>query len=214
MHPSKLIILYSCLLIACKSKKDQPKFDPDIQQIVASCIIETTGKGDTVRYYYKLMPLLMPGYKKPKEVQKENDSIKFILDTAAVYLLVKDSLDHIYNDDKSYLKTYINQYNHSIRTHSSDTLKQDLTISDHIDIRDLEKAIQFPIKTKEQGINDGLRITGRFYFSKPVFNVTRTKVAIHLIFFIRNHIGYGEIFFLEKKNTSWQVMKRERTWVS
>ncbi len=157
----------------------------------------------------------MPDFDKPEKVKKYNDSIKFELDTAAVYLLMNDSLDHVYNDDKVYLKTYIHQYNRDIEKLSSDTLNQDLSLpAETIDVGDLEKRIQFPIKTKEQGINDRLRITGRFYFSNPVFNATKTKGAIHMNFFITRHIGYGEIFLLEKTGSSWKVMKRERTWIS
>ncbi len=213
MHPSKLIIAFSCLLFACKSKMDQPKFDPDIQQVIATCIIETEGRGDTSRYFYKLSPFI-PGYKTPEKIKEENDSIKFTLDTAAVYLLVNDSLGHVYHDDKAYLQTYINGLDPFSGEKVSDSLKQVESFSGVIDIADLEKAIQFPVKNKEQGINDNLRITGRFYFSKPYFNLPRTKAAIHLNFFITRHIGYGEIFLLEKIHQQWKVIKRERTWIS
>ena len=212
MQHLSYILLFCLSIQGCRSKQSGP--DQDIQEVIARCIIETTGKGDTARYFYKLRPFML-GFDKPEEVTRYNDSIKFELDTAAVYLLVNDSLDHVYNDDKAYLKTYIHQYNCGMEKLSSDTLKQDVSLlTENIDISDLEKRIQFPIKTKEQGINDRLRITGRFYFSKPVFNATKTKGAIHLNFFITRHIGYGEIFILEKTGTSWKVIKRERTWIS
>gem|GEM_PF-6046495 len=62
------------------------------------------------------MPILY-GVPHPERIKRYNDSIRFLLDTASVYLIVKDSLGQVSRGDKeeleNFLKTYLTDFDSS-----------------------------------------------------------------------------------------------------
>lgn len=199
------ILVSACFLFACNSGKVAT--DKDIQSIVTTCITSTIGQSDSARYYYKLMPPIDTS----QNTKRYNDSIKSLLDTALVYLLVQDSLNNISPEDKTDFHKFIAQYNHD--HDASLAFIHDEKSIQHIDLSVLEKETQIRIKTKEERINDELRLIGSFCFSKIFFNASKTQALVCINFFVQ-HVGYGEVLMLQKINGSWIVSKRERTWVS
>lgn len=201
-------VAFICILLSCHTAPAKKSIDTNIQSIIATCITATIGKGDTARYYYKLMPPQMNGTK------RYNDSMMRLLDTAAVYLVVQDTLGNISKEDKTELGKYIEQYKDDYDESKHFLIPQKEEGNQSIDLSVLEKEIGLPVKKTEQGINDELRITGSFHFSRIFFNVAKTGCVVYLNFFATRHAGYGEIFQLEKTSTGWKVSKRGRTWVS
>jgi hypothetical protein len=211
----KLFILSSCTFLSCKQKPKKANIDPDLQNIIAACIIKTFGTADSARYYYKLMPIF-GNSEFDRSSKRYNDSLTSLLDTAAVYLIVKDSLGHIFPEDRDELANFIQMYRHDFEAADPIVVPdKDSRINQYIDLKELEKNIHFRVRATEENINDEIRLSGRCYFSNIALNKMKTLAAVVLNYhWIRPHIGYGEIFLLQKKNDEWIVIKRQRTWIS
>ncbi len=188
--------LYILCLVACKTSPVREAADPDVQEIISTCIIETIGKADSARYFYKLMPLF--GSKEDiAETKKINDSISSLLDTAKVYLIIQDTLNNIALIDKTDFQKYLQIHNHD---HSSDeALYVNTSKNQQIHLPLLEQTIGLQVAPKEQGINDEMRIICRFYFSSVSINKTRTMASVYISCYLTRHIGYGEYFMFVKK---------------
>ena len=208
------LILISFTFFSCKRKPEAVASDPNVQAVVTVCINETFGKADSARYYYKLMPILNRE-RHPERIRRYNDSIRFLLDTAAVYLIVKDSLGQVSRGDKedleNFIKTYLTNFDSSKFLGKPAYLFPSPQI---LNMYALEKEIHMRVRSKEEGINDNVRIIGKCIFSNVIFNQLKTNAAVLLNYMIDRHVGYGEIFLFRKKNDTWKIVKRQRTWVS
>ncbi len=208
------LILTSFIFFSCKRKPEAVTPNPNVQAVVTVCINETFGKTDSARYYKKLMPILN-GEPHPERIKKYNDSIRFLLDTAVVYLIVKDSLGQVSRGDKedleSFLKIHFTDFDSSKFLVKPTYLFPSPQI---LNLHILEKAIHMQVRSKEEGINDKVRIIGKCIFSNVIFNQRKTNAAVLLNYMIDRHTGYGDIFLLKRENKTWKVVIRQRTWVS
>lgn len=214
MRYLKLFILLFCIISSCKNAPELPIYNQDIQQVIVRCIISTMRKGDSARYYHKLIPEID---KKDylRFGKKYNDSLKSLLDTALVYLIVKDTLGKIGWGSREDL-------DHFVKNNLSDIDSSSLYFRDELsnpppqtlDIKQLEKELYIPIRSQAQGVNEKLRIIGTCIFSNVIFNKKRSRAVVLIDYMSTTHTGYGELFLLNKEGRNWKIIKRERTWVS
>ena len=208
-----LLVLFIFLFSTCLTKSTKLSFDIDLQDIIYCCITNTVGHSDSARYFGKLMPPDL-GYGYFKQPEKYNDSIKKMVDTAAMYLVVKEKLGNIYNEDKAELTNFINLENRKSIGNHKDDLITDSAYSELIDLKTLLQKTGIPVSEKEKGINDRFRMIGRFSFSKPAFNQSKNKCVILLDLYVAPKFGHGEIFLLQKELGKWKIITSQSTWVS
>lgn len=191
--------------------------DPEISEVIATCITATVGKSDSAKYFYKLMPP-MPELETPRELfndKRFNDSLTQILDTALTYILVRDTLGiGCYQEDKEYLNQTIELLN---KSSSADTFKTVSTLNKEMQVlslRTIEKKLGIRTVNKIEKINNKIRMIGYFGFSKVSFNPLKNKAVVILSFMGSGKDGFGDLFLLEKNHGKWVVTKRDRTWIS
>ena len=213
MRYTYLVVISIFLLSTCLTKSSKPTFDADLQDIIYTCITNAVGHSDSARYFGKLMPPDL-GYGYFTQPEKYNDSIKKMVDTAAMYFVVKQQLGHIYNEDIEELAQFINLENGKSNGNNKEDLIPDSSYIGLIDLKTLQEKMGIPVSEKEKGINDRVRMIGSFSFSKPAFHLSKNKCVILFDLYVAPKFGRGEIFLLQKESGKWNVIKSDRTWVS
>lgn len=214
MRRTTLVFLLTRLLFSCTEKGNDRYYDPDVQKIITTCLMKTWGTADSARYYYQLLPEI-DGPISKAVTAKYNDSIKKILDTTDVYIVIKDTLGLIGAGDREDIEAFVKKYIAdpektylSIKPTYLSPLPQQLNLSV------LESNAHIPIFQKEK-INPNAVLHGTYLFSNVIFNKQKTIAAVCLNYFMQpRKTGYGEIFLLSKIKDEWVIIKRERTWVS
>ena len=214
MNRSLLFLLIIAITASnCDLRSKQITEDPDITEVIATCITATVGNSDSAKYFHKLMPEFIPY--QTFDSKRYNDSMKQLLDTALNYILVRDTLGiGCYQEDKDYLKETIELSN---KRSNTDTFKTISTLDKEMQVLSLgtiEKKLGIRTVNKIEKINNRNRMIGYFGFSKVSFNPLKNKAAVILSFMGSGKDGFGDLFLLEKNNGKWIVTKRDRTWIS
>ncbi len=110
------------------------------------------------------MPIVN-GETHPEQINKYDDSIRFLIVTAAVYLIVKDSLGHVFREDINDLSRFIKFHRYDVNANDPlENLLSNIFFNQYISLHELEKVILIRVKAKEEGIDDNVRIIGRCCF--------------------------------------------------
>lgn len=203
-----------CLFISCKTKTGSNTYDPDIEDIIYRCLHETLGSKDSARYYYKLIPVI--GDNTYRAIAEHyNDSIQKVLNKAAVYLILPDTLGLIGSGDREDMEAFV-------KLNLPDPQKSFLTVTQSylmpapqtINLSAIETRLQIPLSRYEKKNTPEILIGG-CRFSNVIFDTKKTNAVVSLIYFSTpRKSGYGELFLLSKTAKGWMIRKRQRTWVS
>ena len=155
--------------------------------------------------------------------QKWQDSMRAILDTTELFVVINHKIDTLYNSaiteiiqtittNKSNLDYKMNgdtSFNESLRELCNNKLSYNT-----IDVLKLKTQYNYKIYSDRSYPKIELNQTGILSFSKIAFSNKKDKAAIYTSFMCGRLCGKGQILFYEKANGSWKYIRTWEMWVS
>lgn len=225
-----IVIILALVIISCNTRVDINEFDQDSQEIYNLSLDITTGSNTIVRHHLRIPPLSLqlPNANKYDSVErtqftKWKDSLKQILDTAELFVVVNHEIDtlsisdivsiqEIISSKKTNLDYKMNgdtSFNEVIRELCNNKLTFDT-----IDATKLRTQFKYKIYTDREFPKDKIRQIGTISFSKVAYSSNRKKSAVYTSFICGGRCGSGQILFFEKLNGVWKYIKSWDMWVS
>ena len=225
-----LIAILTLSIFSCKTSVDSYKLDQDSQEIYNLALDKTTGSDTTVRYHLKIPPMMpqLPDADKIDSLKrmrflKWQDSLRAILDTAELFVIVNHKLDTLTKSDiANILKTITTNkdnlnykmdgdtsFNEVLRKLCNNNLSYDT-----IDVTNLKTQFNYKIYSDRYFPDDDVRRIGKVRFSKIAFSTHKDKAAIYTSFICGRLCGTGQILFFEKLNDIWKYIRTWEMWVS
>lgn len=154
---------------------------------------------------------------------KWHDSLRTILDTAELFVIVNHKIDTLTKPDiANILETITSNKNNLDYKMDGDTsfnealreLCNNKLSFDTIDVNKLKTEFNFKIYSDRYFPDDDVRRTGEVRFSKIAFSNEKNKAAIYTSFICGRLCGTGQILFFEKVNGIWKYIRTWEMWVS
>lgn len=225
-----LITILTLSIFSCNISVDRNELDQDSQEIYNLSLDITTGSDTIVRYHLRIPPLppQLPNADKYDSVErmqftKWQDSLKKILDTAELFVVVNHKIDTLSNSDIASIQETLSsnknnlEYKMSGDTSFNEAIRElcnnKLTF-DTIDATKLRTQFKYKIYTDREFPKDKVRQIGTVSFSKVAYSSDRKKSAVYTSFICGGLCGSGQIIFFEKLNGVWKYIKSWDMWVS
>ena len=198
-------------LLMCLISCSKPKENNDINNIIATCIKETIGAGDSAKMAYRFFSLDFPDFM-PKvdriTLKNEYDSIRAVLDTAYSYIVLNDTLLAPNKEDQINISYGIEL----LKKKKIETgfIKWDKTTQQVINHKNISKQLQLNIEAKYHAKRDEIREIGNFHFSNIVFNKAKDRASVYEQYFCGDRCGFEILMVLEKRNNIWIVANKEK----
>ncbi len=224
-----LIAILTLSIYSCKTSVDANKLDQDSGEIYNLSLENTTGSDTIVRYHLRIPPTppQLYGDKIGKlelaKYQQRRDSLKSILDTIKLFVVVNHKIDTLYSSDVQNITETITSnksnldYKMEGDTSFNETLRELCTNKlsfDTIDVTKLKTQFNYQIYSDRVFPNDKYRQIGEVRFSKVAFSNNRSKAAVYTSFICGRLCGTGQILFFEKVNGKWKYVRTWEMWVS
>jgi hypothetical protein len=225
-----LIVILTLFILSCSTTVNKYKLDQDSQNIYNLALDYTTGSDMSVRYDLRIPPMPPPVSNMEKIDSSERaqflewqDSLKEILDTAELFVVVNHKLDTLSNSDiTDILETITSnkgnlEYKMNGDTSFNETLRElcnNKLSFDTIDVIKLKTKFNYKIYSDRYFPKDKVRQIGTITFSKIAFSKQRNKAAVYTSFVCGGLCGTGQILFFEKLNGIWKYVRIWRMWVS
>ena len=154
---------------------------------------------------------------------KWQDSLKSILDTAELFVVVNHKIDTLSNSDITDIIETITSnkgnldYKMNGDTSFNETLRElcnNKLSFDTIDVTKLKTKSNYQIYSDRYFPKDKVRQIGTVTFSKIAFSSQKDKAAVYTSFVCGGLCGTGQILFFEKLNGIWKYIRIWRMWVS
>ena len=225
-----LIAILTLSFFSCHTSINKNELDQDSQEIYNLSLDNTTGSDTIVRYHLRIPPLppQLPnadkyGSAERMQFNKWHDSLKKVLDTAELFVVVNHKIDTLSNSDIASIQETLSanknnlEYKMSGDTSFNEALRElcnnKLTF-DSIDATKLRTKFNYKIYTDRAFPKDKVRQIGTVGFSKIAFSNNRTRAAVYTSFICGGLCGSGQILFFEKTNGLWKYIKTWDMWVS
>lgn len=214
---------------SCKTSVDINKLDQDSQEIYNLSLDNTTGSDTIVRYHLRIPPTpsQLYGEKVGKletvKYQKRRDSLKLMLDTIKLFVVVDHKIDTLYSSDVHNIIETITSNKNNLDykmngdTSFNETLRELCTNKlsfDTIDVTKLKTQFNYEIYSDRVFPNDKYRQIGTVRFSKVAFSNNKNRAAVYTSFMCGRLCGAGQILFFEKVNGNWKYIRTWEMWVS
>ena len=222
-----LITILTLSIYSCKTSVDTNKLDQDSEEIYILSLANTTGSDTFVRYRIPPTPQQLYGDKVGKlelvKYQQRRDSLKLIMDTIQLFVVVNHQIDTLHSSDIQDIMGTItsnkNNLDYKMKgdTSFNETLKElcnNKLSFDTIDITKLKTQFNYQIYSDRGFPNDKYRQIGEVSFSKIAFSNNRSKAAIYTSFICGRLCGTGQILFFNKVNGKWKYIRTWEMWVS
>jgi len=225
-----LIAILVFTIYSCQTSVDRNKLDQDSQEIYNLALDNTTGSDTIVRYHLRIPPLppQLPNtdkYNSDEKLQfnKWQDSLKQILDTAELFVVVYHKIDTLSNSDIESIRETIStnknnlEYKMNGDTSFNDAIRElcnNRLTFDTIDATKLRTKFNYRIYSDRAFPQDKVRQIGTISFSKIAFSNNGSKAAVYTSFICGNLCGSGQILFFEKVNGVWKYFRTWDMWVS
>ena len=222
-----ILLLFIC---SCNTSFDRYKLDQDSQNIYNLALDYTTGSDTSVRYHLRIPPMPPPVSNMEKidsleraQFLKWQDSLKSILDTAELFVVVNHKIDTLSNSDITDIIETITSnkgnldYKMNGDTSFNETLRElcnNKLSFDTIDVTKLKTKSNYQIYSDRYFPKDKVRQIGTVTFSKIAFSSQKDKAAVYTSFVCGGLCGTGQILFFEKVNGIWTYISIWRMWVS
>jgi hypothetical protein len=225
-----LVIILTLFIFSCHTSVDRNELDQDSQEIYNLSLDITTGSDTIVRYHLRIPPLppQLPNADKYDSLErmqfiKWQDSLKQILDTAELFVIVNHKIDTLSNSDITSIQETLSanknnlEYKISGDTSFNEAIKElcnnKLTF-DTIDATKLRTQFKYKIYTDREFPKDKVRQIGTVRFSKVAYSSDRKKSVVYTSLICGGLCGSGQILFFEKLNGVWKYIKSWDMWVS
>jgi len=97
------------------------------------------------------MPIVN-GETHPEQIKKYDDSIRFLIVTAAVYLIVKDSLGHVFREDINDLSRFIKFHRYDVNANDPlENLLPNIFLNQYISLHEFRESDFDSCKSKGRG---------------------------------------------------------------
>jgi len=225
-----LIAILAFTIYSCQTSVDRNKLDRDSQEIYNLALDNTTGSDTIVRYHLRIPPLppRLPNadkYDSDERLQfnKWQESLKKILDTAELFVVVNHKIDTLSNSHIESIRETIStnknnpQYKMNGDTSFNEAVRElcnNRLPFDTIDATKLRTKFNYRICTVRTFPQDKVRQIGTVSFSKIAFSNNKSKAAVYTSFICGNLCGSGQILFFEKVNGVWKYIRTWDMWVS
>jgi hypothetical protein len=225
-----LIVILTLFIFSCNTTINKYKLDQDSQNIYNLALDYTTGSDMSVRYDLRIPPMPPPVSNMDKidssereEFLEWQDSLKGILDTAELFVVVNHKLDTLSNSDITDIVETITsnkgnlEYKMNGDTSFNETLRElcnNKLSFDTIDVTELKTKSNYQIYSDRYFPKDKVRQIGTVTFSKIAFSSQKDKAAVYTSFGCGGLCGSGQILFFEKLNGIWKYIRIWRMWVS
>ena len=224
-----LFAILTFTIYSCNTSVDTYQFDQDSQEIYNLSLDNTTGSDTFVRYHLRIPPTpsQLYGDKVGKleiaKYEKRIDSLKLILDTIQLFVVVNHKIDTLHSSDvQSIMETITSNkgnldYKMDGDTSFNETLRELCTNKlsfDTIDVTKLKTQFNYKIYSDRAFPNDEYRQIGMVRFSKVAFSHNKSKAAVYTSFICGRLCGTGQILFFEKVNGKWKYIRSWGMWVS
>ena len=225
-----LVAILTFSVYSCKTSVDTNKLDQDSQEIYNLSLDNTTGSDTIVRYHLRIPPLppQLPNADKDDSVErlqfkKWQDSLKKILDTAELFVVVNHKIDTLSNSDIVSIQETISSNKNNLEykmkgdTSFNEAIRElcnNKLIFDTLDATKLRTRFNYIIYADRAFPKDKVRQIGAVAFSKIAFSNNRSKAAVYTSFICGNLCGSGQILFFEKVKGIWKYIKSWDMWVS
>jgi hypothetical protein len=224
-----LIAILTLSIYSCKTSVDLNKLDQDTQEIYNLSLDITTGSDTIVRYHLRIPPTPSQlygdkvGKQETVKYQKRIDSLKAMLDTIQLFVVVNHKIDTLHSSDvQNILETITSNKSNLDYKMKGDTSFNETLIAlcnnkisfDTIEVTELKTQFNYEIYSDRVFPNDKYRQIGTVSFSKVAFSNKKDKAAIYTSFMCGRLCGTGQILFFEKKNSKWQYIRTWEMWVS
>jgi hypothetical protein len=224
------IAILTIFICSCKNSVDTYKLDKDSQEIYNLALDNTTGSDTIVRYHLRIPPMQPPldnGGKVDKlerlNFQKWQDSMRTILDTTELFVVINHKIDTLYNSaiteiietittNKSNLDYKMNgdtSFNETLRKLCNNKLSYDT-----IDVLKLKTQFNYKIYSDRSYPKKEFNQIGKLRFSKIAFSYKKDKAAIYTSLMCGRLCGTGQILFFEKVKGTWKYIRTWEMWVS
>lgn len=225
-----LVFTLTLLFFSCSDPINKINLDKDAIDVYNLALEKTIGSDTTWRYHLKIPPpfLFQPSqiYKVDRDehlrLLKWRDSIKSVLDTAELFVIINRKIDTLSSSDIKRISETLNSENNLQHKMKGDTsfnatlliLKNKNTLFDSIKIKDFTTKFNFKIYSDKNFPDDKLRKIGSISFSRVAFNLAKNRAVVYTSFICGGLCGSGQILFFEKLNGKWEYLKTWEMWVS
>jgi len=223
------IALLTIFIFSCHYSVDNYKLDQDSKDIFNLALDNTTGSDTIVRYHLRIPPM-RPSLANDKvdklerlNFQKWQDSMRTILDTTELFVVINHKIDTLYNSAITEIIETITtnkdnlEYKMNGDTSFDETLKElcnNKLNYDTIDVLKLKTQFNFKIYSDRSYPKKEFNQIGRLSFSKIAFSNKKDKAAIYTSLVCGRLCGTGQILFFEKVNGTWRYIRTWEMWVS
>jgi len=225
-----LIAILTFLFFSCHTSVDKNELDHDSQEIYNLSLDNTTGSDTIVRNHLRIPPLPPQQLNADKydsaermQFNKWQDSLKKILDTAELFVVINHKIDTLSNSDIESIRETIStnknnlEYKMNGDTSFNEAIRElchNRLTFDSIDATKLRTKFNYRIYSDRAFPQDKVRQIGTISFSKIAFSNNRSKAAVYTSFICGNLCGSGQILFFEKLNGVWRYIRTWDMWVS
>ena len=224
-----LIAILTLSIYSCKTSVDTNELDQDSEEIYNLSLANTTGSDTIVRYHLRIPPTppQLYGNKVGKlkllKYQQRRDSLKLIMDTIQLFVVVNHQIDTLHSSDVQDIMETITSNKNNLEykmkgdTSFNETLKElcnNKLSFDTIDVTNLKTQFNYRIYSDRVFPDDKYRQIGAVSFSKVAFSNNKSKAAVYTSFVCGRLCGTGQILFFEKVNGKWKYIRTWEMWVS
>ena len=216
-------------MISCNHSINKIKIDQDTKDILNLAFDNSIGSDTVWRYHFKIPPVNPALFYNKKISRKENlrflkwqDSLRSILDTSELFVVVNRKIDTLPTSEIIVIKEMLGsknnfEYKMNGDTSFNETLKalcSNRINMDTIDTKNLATQFNYKIYSDKFYPTDDFKKIGLLQFSQVAFSNKRDKAAVYTSFYCGRLCGTGQILFYKKLNGKWKFIRKLDMWVS